>query len=203
MLEKKKKKYHHGDLKPALVQAGLQILEESGLEGLSLRAIAARVGVSHTAPKNHFDGLNGLLAAIAAEGFRLHAAEMRRGVEGMPPGRARLEAAAQGYVRFAQENPALFKLMFSPRFRDSDDADLIASGNESYGVLRSIAEGLDWPAPGPARGPEIEALRTEMMLWSLVHGYVSLHLEGRGPKQPDGSPLLDVLEVMPAFGYRA
>ena len=59
-----KKKYHHGNLKPALVTAGMEILEEDGLRALTLRAIAARVGVSHTAPKNHFGSLRGLLTAI-------------------------------------------------------------------------------------------------------------------------------------------
>jgi AcrR family transcriptional regulator len=197
----KRKTYHHGDLKPALIRAGLEILEESGLEALSLRAIAARVGVSHTAPKNHFDGLNGLLAAIATEGFRRHAAEMRRGVDGMAPGPARLRAAAAGYVRFALENPALFRLMFSPRFNDIEDAELAAAGADSYGVLQGIAAGLSWPRPGPDHGPEIESLRTEMMLWTIVHGYVSLLIEGRGPRKPDGTPLLDILDVLPDFGY--
>ena len=62
------KKHHHGDLKSALIDAGLTEVEEKGLESLSLRSIAARVGVSHTAPKNYFNGLCGLLTAIATVG---------------------------------------------------------------------------------------------------------------------------------------
>ncbi|MGS4945695.1 TetR/AcrR family transcriptional regulator [Meridianimarinicoccus sp. RP-17] len=197
-----RKKYHHGDLKPALIRAGLEILERDGLEALSLRAIAARVGVSHTAPRNHFDGLTGLLSAIAAEGFRRHAAEMRRGVEDLPKGRARLRAAAEGYVRFARQYPALFRLMFSPMLCAHDDPDLAAAAAQSYGVLQDIAAGLDWARPGPPHDDsEIEARRTEMMLWSLVHGYASLMIEGRGPRRPDGTPVLDVLEVIPVFDY--
>jgi len=69
--------YHHGDLARALVLAGLEILEESGLPGLTLRAIAARAGVSHAAPRNHFGDFRGLIGAIVAEGFRRHAAAMR------------------------------------------------------------------------------------------------------------------------------
>lgn len=99
-------------------------LEEKSLEGLSLRSIAARVGVSHTAPKNHFDGLKGLLTAIATRGFEMHAAEMRRGVEDQPPGQARLRAASNGYVHFALDNPELFKLMFSKSLSDRDNPDL-------------------------------------------------------------------------------
>ncbi|WP_420564758.1 TetR-like C-terminal domain-containing protein [Thalassobaculum sp.] len=201
-MKNKKKNYHHGDLKPALIQAGLELLEEQGLEALTLRAIAARVGVSHTAPKNHFDGLLGLLAAIAAEGFRRHATEMRKGVEAHSNRVDRLRAATEGYVRFARENPALFKLMFSPRLKGLGDPDLIAAGSESYGVLRGIADGLEWDRPGPARGPGEEALRTETMLWAFAHGYASLLLEGHGPAQSDGAPMLDVLDVMPVFHYR-
>ncbi|WP_019954196.1 TetR/AcrR family transcriptional regulator [Yoonia vestfoldensis] len=198
-MKNQKKSYHYGDLKPALIKAGLDILEQDGLENLSLRAIAARVGVSHTAPKNHFDSFDGLLAAIATEGFRRHAAEMQRGVEGLPPGRDRMRAAAAGYVRFAQQNPALFRLMFSPKLRDQADPDLAAAGAQSYGVLRSVAAGLEWPRPAPGFGPEMENLRTEMMLWTIVHGYAWLLIEGRGPRKADGTPILDILDVMPDF----
>ncbi|MEM6460432.1 MAG: TetR/AcrR family transcriptional regulator [Pseudomonadota bacterium] len=197
-----KKNYHHGDLKPALIQAGLDILEEEGLEGLSMRAIAARVGVSHTAPKNHFDGLHGLLSAIAAEGFRRHAAEMQKDVEDAPPGRERLDAACVGYIKFAREHGAMFRLMFSPRFnKKAEEEELATAAASSYGVLRGIAEGLNWQRPGPELSPELEAMRTELMLWVFVHGYASLVNEGQMPADPDGKPLFDVLELMPQFDY--
>ena len=201
MLKKNDKKYHHGDLKRALVEAGLEILEESGLEKLTLRAIAARVGVSHTAPKNHFDSLNDLLAAVAAEGFREHAAAMQIGVEGTSPGEERLAAATAGYVQFARENPALFRLMFSPRFNESHYPELEEAGQASYQVLSDIAKGLDWPRRVQTEDAGLEAFRTEYMLWVFAHGYASLMIEGRGPKKPDGAPLLDVLDVMPDFRY--
>jgi AcrR family transcriptional regulator len=201
MKKKQKKSYHHGDLKPALIKAGLEILEEDGLEALTMRAIAARVGVSHTAPKNHFDGLHGLLAAIAAEGFRRHAAEMKTGVENASAGRERLDAASEGYARFARENGALFRLMFSPRFNEKAGEELVTAARSSYGVLRGIAEGLEWEKPGPERSSELEALRTELMLWVFVHGYASLVNEGQMPRKPDGEPVFNVLELMPQFTY--
>jgi AcrR family transcriptional regulator len=136
-------------------------LEERGLDALSLRSIAARVGVSHTAPKNHFDGLRGLLTAIATVGFERHAAEMRRGVEDAAPGRARLDAACNGYVRFALENPELFKLMFSSTLCNADDPDLKRAAWASYEVLRGAAHGLDWDkadAPGSPWRHRVDAL---------------------------------------------
>lgn len=197
-MARQRKTYHHGDLKPALIAAGLALLEAEGLENLSLRAIAARVGVSHTAPKNHFDGLRGLLTAIAAEGFRRHAAEMRRGVEDAPPGKPRLHAACDGYVRFALAHPELFRLMFSKTLCDPADAELRGAARASYAVLRGIAHGLDWDKAEAPGAP----WRTEWMLWSLVHGYAMLLIEEQIARGPDGAAPFDAAALMPDFGYR-
>ena len=197
-LEINQKKYHHGDLKSALIQAGLTELEDRGLEAVSLRSIAARAGVSHTAPKNHFDGLRGLLTAIATVGYQRHTAEMRRGVENHPPGKARLHAAGDGYLRFALDNPELFKLMFSSTLCDVEDPDFRRASRASYEVLQGIAHGLDWDkadAPGGER-------RSEWMLWSMVHGYAMLLIEGQIPRGEDGRPRFDMVGLLPDFGYR-
>lgn len=197
-MKENRKKYHHGDLKAALIDAGLAELEQKGLESLSLRSIAARVGVSHTAPKNHFDGLRGLLTAIATVGFQRHASEMRLGVEDQPPGKERLHAACNGYLRFALENPELFKLMFSSTLCNANDPELKQASWESYEVLRGIAHGLDWDKADASGGP----WRTEWMLWSLVHGYAMLLIEGQITRKDDGTPLFGMDELLPEFGYR-
>jgi AcrR family transcriptional regulator len=204
-----KKPYHHGALKSALVAAGIEILEARGLESLSLRAIAAHVGVSHTAPKNHFGSLRGLLTAIAAEGFSRHAAYMRADDLATPthsdtdPRLIRQRSAMQGYIRFAANHPHLFRLMFSPALCSFDDPDLRAAAAQSYGVLRSISEGLDWDK---SHAPNAD-LRAQMMLWSLVHGYATLRQTGMLPPPvigPDGRAepaILDIADIMPLFGY--
>ena len=190
-----RRRYHHGDLAPALVRAGIDLLEEAGLENLSLRGIAARVGVSHTAPKNHFDGLKGLLSAIAAEGFRRHAAAMTQGTGPDSTREDRLRAAALGYVRFARENPALFRLMFSPARLDYGAPGLKAAAEASYAVLEGISEGLDWtPLDGspPAH--------TETMLWSMVHGYAHLLISN---EMVGGAEAPPVTAIIPRLGYAA
>lgn len=192
-----RKSYHHGDLKNALVEAGLEILEADGLPGLTLRAIAARAGVSHTAPKNHFGSLRGLLTAIAAEGFRRHAAFMRDGLDPASDRPARLRAAMNGYVRFARKHPALFELMFSPVLCDTQDPALRAAGAESYSILADIAQGLTWDK---GRGADAQT-KTEVMLWSFVHGYAKLLLSNQLPADADGSPLFTVNQIIPGFGY--
>lgn len=175
----------------------MALLEADGLDGLSLRAIAARVGVSHTAPKNHFGSLKGLVTAIGAEGFRLFAAEMRAGVSETSGRRERLNAAMEGYVRFAQQHPALFKIMFSNDYCDYFDEDLREAAQSSYGILRQISEGLDWEHADAPDGQ----WRTEIMLWSMVHGYATLANEGQLGDGTDAARP-GVLDVMPSFSYR-
>ena len=186
--------YHHGDLKAALLAAGIDILEAQGLDGLSLRAIAGRCGVSHSAPKNHFGSLRGLLTAIAAEGFRRHAQTMCEGLGETATRQQRLAAAMQGYADFAQANPALFQLMFSKQHCDFADPALLQAANASYAILADISTGLDWAKAGL---PDSQT-RTQMMLWSLVHGYASLRKAGlfdRLPEHPIGY-------ILPASTYR-
>ncbi len=197
----KKRSYHHGNLKTALVMAGIDILEEDGLPALSLRAIAARVGVSHTAPKNHFGSLRGLLTAIAAEGFRRHAAFMRAGLSEASGREDRLRAAMQGYVRFAREHKALFLLMFSAQHCEFTDPDLRTAAADSYAVLADIATGLDWDKAGAPGGQR----RTEVMLWSLAHGYAHLSNAGLFGPTNSGAPytreMFDITSIMPDFTY--
>jgi AcrR family transcriptional regulator len=188
-----KKPYHHGSLKEALVAAGIEILDARGLEALSLRAIAAHVGVSHTAPKNHFGSLKGLLTAIAAAGFGRHRAYMLDGAQGGDP-KGRQYAAMQGYIRFARVHPHLFRLLFSPALCALDDPDLMAAARASYAVLAGIAKGLDWDK---SSAPDADR-RSELMLWSLVHGYAMLSLSGSA--QGTGAEL-SIAEIMPDFGY--
>ncbi len=192
-----KKSYHHGDLKNALLRAGIELLEAEGLAGLSLRSLAAKVGVSHTAPKNHFGSLRGLLTAIATEGFIRHAAFMQAGVKAATGPKDRLMAAMQGYVRFARAHPHLFGLMFSLQHCNMTDPKLQAAGTQSYAVLVNISKGLDWDKANATAA----ARRTEMMLWSLVHGYATLSLGGQFAGGPGGRSGFDIGDVMPDFGY--
>jgi AcrR family transcriptional regulator len=200
--KQRKHSYHHGNLRDALIKAGIDILETEGLSALTLRAIAARAGVSHTAPKNHFSSLRDLLTAIATEGFRKHAAFMRAGMTATSPPQHRLQAAMEGYVRFAAENKALFLLMFSDQHCDFTNPELKNAASQSYAVLADIATGLDWDKadlPGSQQ-------RTEMMLWSFAHGYALLYNTGQFAVTTAKSATIrkqfEIAGVMPAFKYR-
>lgn len=172
-----RKNYHHGDLKNALIRAGIEILSKEGLEGLSLRKVARKAGVSHTAPYAHFADKQALIAAISTEGFRRLYDQLAAVVtihQGNP--HDMLLEVGWAYVQFAQSDPAHFKIMFSGMIeQEKDYPDFRGMTLKNFGLLVDLvktcqAAGL--LAPGPE---DLVAVR----LWSLVHGFILLFLEGQ------------------------
>src|SRR6185436_14087899 len=96
-----RKKYHHGDLKNALIKAGVEILSKEGIEGLSLRKVAQRAGVSHNAPYSHFPDKQSLIAAISTEGFKQLYDELNVAVSTyINDPKRQLQEGAWAYVQF-------------------------------------------------------------------------------------------------------
>lgn len=120
------KAYHHGDLRRALVLAGLDLATERPIEDFSLREVARRAGVSTAAPYWHFPDRDALLAAIAAECAARWLQAMRDAVENLQPDEPlqRLQATGVAHVRFAVENPAHFRVMETPGIRDRMPEDV-------------------------------------------------------------------------------
>ena len=116
---KKKGAYHHGDLRRALLDAALLMVDREGPKGLSLRAVARLAGVSPAAPYRHFSGKEGLLGAVAREGFIALAESMEAaGRENSGLALAEFRAIALAYVKFAAANPSHFRVMFGPEVSD-------------------------------------------------------------------------------------
>jgi len=159
-------RYHHGDLRRALVAGGLVLLEEDGASALGLREIARLVGVSAAAPYRHFADRKALLEAVAAEGFRDFTAAMDRDAEGVAESE-QLAAMAFGYVRFARERPALFRLMFSSDLHPFRDPELKTQAEAAYATIAVAAAREDKSAPG----------EVAVLCWSFVHGLAMLLLE--------------------------
>jgi len=169
------RKYHHGNLKEAFIEAARELLESDGLARLSLRKCAERVGVSHTAPKNHFGSMAGFLTAIVVRGYA-ELAEMM--VAELPDGATRdqrRQAALLGYISFAQDNPTLYELMFSRDRLVNDDPALMQEIRACFIILADISEELGWHA---GTGHEITG-KGQVALWSFVHGYAQLIIAGR------------------------
>ena len=119
MTETISKPYHHGDLRQALLTEAERILENEGIQALTLRAVARAAGVSHTAPKNHFDDLSGLLTELAADGYQRLAVALAKGIEegGSDP-RKMIRSMGRAYLAFVKEHPGLFTLMFRSERHD-------------------------------------------------------------------------------------
>ncbi|WP_370313401.1 TetR/AcrR family transcriptional regulator [Sagittula sp.] len=182
-----KTRHHHGNLKPALVEAGIALLEEGGLEALSLRKCAARAGVSHAAPAHHFGNAEGLRRAIADEGFARFEKAMLRHAEAAPQTpRDRLRGIARGYLAFARSEPALYDLIFS--FREASPfTEQERGASAAYRVLRDTCAPLVPPGTDP--------LVIETQVWALVHGFILLEMTGRiGNALPDDEAILALLD---------
>lgn len=180
-----KKRYHHGDLRNALLDAGLEILAREGIGAVTLRAIAARAGVSHAAPAHHFGNLRGLMTALAAIAFdRLYASvdTAKAGAAKEPIEQAR--AAGTGYVDFARHNPGLFRLMFSSSLIDYADPGLQLAAKRAYEQLLDTAA----PAVSQRGSGEADVSAVALQLWCTVHGFAHLLLENRIAPSADGQP---------------
>jgi AcrR family transcriptional regulator len=163
-----KASYHHRDLRAALVRAAMELLEESGETGLSLRAVARRAGVSAAAPYRHYADREALVSAVAAVGYR-ELAERLAAAHPSPSTPEQLASVAIAYVRFALERPALFRMMFGePCDRDNDER-VAATATVSH-YVRAIVE---------RTFPHADAEALATAIWALVHGLAFLHLDGK------------------------
>jgi AcrR family transcriptional regulator len=174
---KKKRAYHHGDLRLTLLRVVGDLVREEGVGALSLRAVARRADVSHNAPAHHFGTKEGLLTAFAAEGFNRLAATMAEAqrAEGATTGPHLLAASGRGYVRFALDHPDEFAMMFRPELVTASDPVLAAASKAAYEPLRiaidrCVAEGLL-----DGVDPHVAAVAA----WSLPHGFADLWFSGR------------------------
>ena len=171
----KRTAYHHGDLRRALLEASLALIDEAGIGALSLREVARKAGVSHSAPYHHFQDRGSLLAAIAEEGFAQLAQEMREARSAAPDPRVRLEACGVAYVRFALRSPARFKLMFRPELAGPGEEGAVAKS--STAALDTLA-GAIGEAQAAGLAPAGDPMPLVLTAWSAVHGLASLWLDG-------------------------
>lgn len=166
--------YHHGDLRAAVIAAGLKRLAEGDGGELGLRALARDVGVSATALYRHFPDKEALLDALADEGLRRLGALQAQAWLKAGGASAGFKATGIAYVRFAHDEPALFRLSFTrqmpERYRDADGAGS-DGGETAYNLLRA---GVGEALPG-VKDVDIAALHA----WSLVHGLAMLILDRR------------------------
>ena len=166
--------YHHGDLRAALIAEGLRLVEDKGADALSLREVARGVGVSATAVYRHFPDKRALMTALADEGVRRLAAAQAAAAEQAPTLPEAFLATGRTYVRFALDNPGLFRTTFTYPGIDGPDP---ANDSAAF-LLHSHALAL-------VDGDEQRARALALHAWALVHGLAMLILDGRVPDDPE------------------
>jgi len=170
-----KSTYHHGNLAPALVEAALKMVEQGGVEAVSLRDLAQSLGVSRAAPYRHFPDRDALLATVAARGFEDLIALYELALESPGDGRARLRASGRSFYEFATKRPGLYRLMFESDLlnRSPPPAVLLAPAEKSYRlVLRLVAEAFP-------EADETEVKVRTIIMTSTGHGFLTLDHVGR------------------------
>jgi AcrR family transcriptional regulator len=173
--------YHHGNLREALIATAVDLAREKGADGVVLREVARRTGVSHNAAYRHFADRDALLAQVARAGLQELGAAMedrlrvRGGGTAAARARRRLREIGRAYVHFALAEPGLFGVAF-----DCQPADMPLDEGP-YVLLGKVLDEL------VAAGAMDETYRAgaETVCWSAVHGFALLHLDG---------PLRDVPE---------
>lgn len=159
-------RYHHGDLRRALVESALEALAEGGTEALGLRELARRVGVSAAAPYRHFKDRQALIQAVAAAGFQRFDAAIDAARQAAPSDE-QFAAMAEAYVQFALDHPRLYRLMFSSELGRFEDPELKRAADAAYAGLAVAAAKEDPEAPGEAA----------IASWAFVHGLSLLLLD--------------------------
>jgi AcrR family transcriptional regulator len=176
-MSNRKKTYHHGDLKNALIKAGMEILAKDGVSGLSLRKVAGKAGVSHAAPYAHFADKQSLIAAISTEGFRqLYERVSVVADEYKTKPSTQLVEVAWAYVQFALDERDRFKVMFSDVLeKEKEYPEFVAESHRNFQLVKTVVEANQ--AAGVLRSgpPDLVALSA----WSMIHGFIMLLLEGQ------------------------
>jgi AcrR family transcriptional regulator len=170
--------YHHGDLRNALVQAGLQILRENDVHSLSLREVARLAGVSQAAPYRHFTNKESLLAAIAQEGFVLLSSKIRAVITRLSSSpKEQFHACNLEHFRLATEHPDHFRLMFGGGLvlNPKDHPELARAARESFDEFVQVIANCQRAQLIKSGDPQQMAI----FAWSGVHGFATLYIDHR------------------------
>lgn len=188
--------YHHGNLEAALIAAATKMVRANGAEHLSLRAVAAEVGVSPSAAYHYYPDKDSLISGVGAALFE-RLADLQEFAVSKFPGRsrqatrARFRELGRAYFDWATEEPNLFRLMFGGFCAiDFADAQLKREESRAWQLLCSCLDDLQEIG---AINPKIRPFG-EILAWSTVHGATSLIVEGHMPKDSFES-ILDGLEL--------
>ncbi|WP_417719160.1 TetR/AcrR family transcriptional regulator [Salipiger sp.] len=186
-----KRGYHHGNLRQALVDAALGLIEEKGPTGFTLSEAAKQAGVTPAAVYRHFEGREDLIAEAARQGYEIFADVMQYAYDsGQPSALSAFEATGRAYLAFARRHPGHYIAMFESGISVNHSPELAAISARARGVLEKAAAELSSHIPPEKRPP---AAMFSAHIWALSHGVVELFARNSpGTRSP--FPPEDLLE---------
>jgi AcrR family transcriptional regulator len=173
-VRKRADRYHHGDLRRALLQAAVRTIQRHGVDGLTLRGVGNTLGVSRTALYRHFTDKAALLAAVADEGFRMLREQLAQAWEDGGEGLRGFEAMGTAYVQFAVAHPSHYRVMFGADISGAEHAQL-EEGAGAFQVLVAALAALQ--EQKLARRDDTRQMA--LYVWATVHGVAMLAIDGR------------------------
>jgi AcrR family transcriptional regulator len=184
-------RYHHGDLRRALLQEAARTIAQEGVEGLTLREVGKRLGVSRTALYRHFSDKSALLAAVAREGFQRFRGDLHAAWTAHEGSRRGFETMGVAYVQFAVAHPAHYRVMFGDyRHLCDKDPELRADATAAFQVLVDALISLQQARL--VRRDDPRTLAT--FIWAVVHGIAMLAIDGQlGPHPDDQNGLAEAV----------
>lgn len=187
----KKRGYHHGNLRQALVDAALELIEEKGPTGFTLSEAAKQAGVTPAAVYRHFAGREDLIAEAARQGYEIFGDVVQYAYDtGQPSALAAFEATGRAYLAFARKYPGHYIAMFESGISVNRNPELAAAAHRARGVLERAASDLSQHIPPEKRPP---ASMFSAHIWAMSHGVVELFLRN-SPGTQSPFPADELLE---------
>lgn len=169
--------YHHGNLREALVEAALKLIEEKGPLGFTMAEAARAAGVSPAAPYRHFKGREELIEEAARQGFVLFAERLELAYRsGGPSALTAFLETGRAYLEFARSNPGHYMAMFESGVAIAGNSELAVAADRAMSILITAAERLAAHLPADRRPP---ATMVANHIWAFSHGVVELFARGR------------------------
>ncbi|MHC1750117.1 MAG: TetR/AcrR family transcriptional regulator [Cellulosilyticaceae bacterium] len=165
-----KKPYHHGNLRNQLIEAGIELINESGLKGFSLRKVAAKCNVSHTAPYSHFKDVDALICAMGEYVTEQFMDKLYTSIEGKEDSDEAVSLLGQAYINFFIKNPNYFLFIF---YNSGITIDLNKESPDDYPPF-ALFRATTYRMFCRLNVPEKDFSNNLIALWSMVHGIASL-----------------------------
>lgn len=189
----KRRGYHHGNLRTALLTEARLLIRERGTHAVTLRDLGERLGVSRTAPYRHFRDRKALLGAVAEQSALTLTAALNAVRSGDGNVLSRLRRMGRAYLQFAEEDPSGYRLIFhEPELLHEPDPALKAAVDAAFGELSAMV--AEAQQAGVLKREETALLATH--IWSVIHGLAALLIDGRLHPETDREALFELTEKM-------